>query len=199
MSTRRIGRDAGTTIVEMMVAVSVFLVVSAALFDAVTSFQRNDKRNEQVTQVRGYMRAAMDSIGRDVRAATTITPLASSVLFTNQLDIVNLAADGITTQNLRWRLDGSNNLVRETLSSPGGTVTASRVVLASAGGGAALLQYFDSTGIELVPGVTSAVNLSTCTARVRVNLSVTAGVNRPRTTMTTDIALRNRIPGTLGC
>jgi type II secretory pathway pseudopilin PulG len=191
------GEDRATTIVEMVVAMSLFALVSVSLFASITAFTANDHKVEQVTTMRGDLRRALDVVSRDIRSSTTLTALASSVTFSTQVDLVLLAADGVTLQPVRWRLAGGV-LRREPLGSPGGTATSSRAVVSGLAN-TALLRYFDSSGVELVPGVTASSVIANCAVRLRVDLVARPAANRAATTATTDIALRNRTPGALGC
>jgi type II secretory pathway component PulJ len=189
--------ERGTTIVEMTVAMALFALVSVSLFASISAFTVNDHQVEQVTTMRGDLRRTLDVVSRDIRMTTTLSALASSVTSATQVDLVLLAADGTTPQPTRWRLS-AGALLREPLSAVGGTATSTRTVVSGLIN-TTLFQYFDSTGVELLPGVASAASIATCTARIRIVLVARPAANRAATTATTDIALRNRTPGTLGC
>jgi type II secretory pathway pseudopilin PulG len=189
--------DRATTIIEMMVAMSLFALVSVSLFASINAFTANDHKVEQVTTMRGDLRRALDVVARDIRSATTLTTLVSSVTYATQVDLVLLAPDGVTALPTRWRL-GGGALVREPLSGSGGTATSSRTVVSGLSN-TTLLRYFDSTGAELVPGVTSASAIANCAVRLRILLVARPAANRVATTATTDVTIRNRTPGALGC
>ncbi|MGE3326643.1 MAG: type II secretion system protein J [Acidimicrobiia bacterium] len=195
---RRPEGDQGTTMVEMMVAAALFLAVSFAMLDVMDSFTRTNSKLEQVGKTQRDLQEAVEMMSRDLRGATTLTTLASSVTYANQIDLVALSLDGTTSLPVRWRL-GSGQLLREPLASAGGSATSSRTVMTGLSSSASLLRYFRSDGTELVPGTATASAIATCTTRIRITIAKSPGTNRPATSVSTDIAIRNRIPGTLGC
>src|SRR2546421_12041125 len=62
-----IKREQGFTLVELMVAVAAFSIVSLAAFAVLDSGQRNALMNDQTVKVQQNVRLAMDIIARDVR------------------------------------------------------------------------------------------------------------------------------------
>lgn len=64
--TRRIGDDAGYTLVEMMIAMGVMLLVMGGTFTAMTEAMKAEHTAKQVTGMNGNLRAAMDLMVRDL-------------------------------------------------------------------------------------------------------------------------------------
>jgi Tfp pilus assembly protein PilW len=195
---RRYRNDAGTTLAEMMMVVALFLTASAVMFSSLATFQTNDVASQQVTQMRQDMRLALDQIARDLRGTTSIGLLGASATYASQLDLVTLASDGVTVLPVRWRVSGST-LVREPLVSHGGVAASTRGVLGSLSTTSGVFRYFDSTGAELVAGVATAASLAGCTTRVRITVSEAPSATRAATSDSVDVAIRNLVPGTLGC
>lgn len=194
----RLAGEHGTTLVEVMVAATLFLAVSFAMLDVMDSFTRTNSKLERVGQVQRDLPETVEMLARDLRGATAITTLASSVTYGNQIDLVTLGLDGTTVLPVRWRMS-NGQLLREPLSVAGGAATSSRSVMTGLSSATALLRYFRSDGTEMVPGTASAGTIATCTTRIRITIEKSPGPNRPITSASTDIAIRNRMPGTLGC
>src|SRR5438093_4072057 len=83
----------GFSIIELMVAVAAFSVVSLAAFAVLQSGQRNALMNDQTVKVQQNVRLAMDLIARDIRMtgygnpAVGILPLPC----TNHMNATNAA------------------------------------------------------------------------------------------------------------
>src|SRR5947208_16346263 len=77
-SSRDVGRQHGFTIIELMVAVAAFSIVSLAAFAVLDSGQRNALMNDQTVKVQQNVRLAMDIIARDIRMTGYGKPAAGS-------------------------------------------------------------------------------------------------------------------------
>src|SRR5438105_1505251 len=79
-SPLEIKREQGFTLVELMVAVAAFSIVSLAAFAVLDSGQRNALMNDQTVKVQQNVRLAMDLIARDIRMTGYGNPAAGSLL-----------------------------------------------------------------------------------------------------------------------
>ena len=77
METRR--GDGGFSLVELMVAMTVTLIVSAAIYGLLTSGSNAFRREPELADRQQNIRAAMDAISRDVFNAGTALPTYSQV------------------------------------------------------------------------------------------------------------------------
>src|SRR5437660_11550425 len=75
-----IKREQGFTLIELMVAVAAFSIVSLAAFAVLDSGQRNALMNDQTVKVQQNVRLAMDLIARDIRMTGYGNPAAGSLL-----------------------------------------------------------------------------------------------------------------------
>src|SRR5438093_13443637 len=69
----------GFTIIELMVAVAAFSIVSLAAFAVLSSGQRNAVMNDQTVKVQQNVRLAMDLIARDIRLTGYGNPVAATL------------------------------------------------------------------------------------------------------------------------
>ncbi len=74
-----IQREQGFTLVELMVAVAAFSIVSLAAFAVLDSGQRNALMNDQTVKVQQNVRLAMDLIARDIRMTGYGNPAAGAL------------------------------------------------------------------------------------------------------------------------
>ena len=72
-------REQGFTLIELMVAVAAFSIVSLAAFAVLDSGQRNALMNDQTVKVQQNVRLAMDLIARDIRMTGYGNPAAGSL------------------------------------------------------------------------------------------------------------------------
>ena len=80
MSPLGIKSEQGFTLIELMVAVAAFSIVSLAAFAVLDSGQRNALMNDQTVKVQQNVRLAMDLIARDIRMTGYGNPAAGSLL-----------------------------------------------------------------------------------------------------------------------
>ena len=73
------GREQGFSLIELMVAVAAFSIVSLAAFAVLSSGQRNALMNDQTVKVQQNVRLAMDLIARDIRMTGYGNPVAGSL------------------------------------------------------------------------------------------------------------------------
>src|SRR5436853_7635692 len=73
-------RQKGFTLIELMVAVAAFSIVSLAAFAVLSSGQRNAVMNDQTVKVQQNVRLAMDLIARDIRLTGYGNPVAGTLL-----------------------------------------------------------------------------------------------------------------------
>jgi prepilin-type N-terminal cleavage/methylation domain-containing protein len=66
MTTRRLQSDAGFSLPEVMVAMTIMLFVLAGTFTAMNNAMRADRTAREVTNLNGNLRASMDLVVRDL-------------------------------------------------------------------------------------------------------------------------------------
>src|SRR5438132_564040 len=111
-SSRDVGRQHGFTIIELMVALAAFSIVSLAAFAVLSSGQRNAVMNDQTVKVQQNVRLAMDLIARDIRltgygnpVAGTMLPCANHLNATdNTPGAVDTGADSISVMTLNQQV-----------------------------------------------------------------------------------------------
>ena len=72
--------ERGFTLIELMVALAAFAIISVAGFAVLNTGQRSAMSNDQTVQIQQNVRLAMDLIARDVRMSSFGNPAAGSFL-----------------------------------------------------------------------------------------------------------------------
>jgi len=117
---RRVGRsDRGTSLVEVMVAMTLAVVVMATVMGTFISFGRAERRQAAAIDQRQEMRRAIDEIAGTLRAAWPLRPAADAATARTQVTF-DLPDDdtGVSTRRLRFDAD-SHTVVLERLDDPG--------------------------------------------------------------------------------
>ena len=77
--------DRGFTLIELMISLSIFAVVSAAAFSVLIASQKTATMTDQTVQIQRNVRLAMDLIARDLRMAAFGNPAAGTAGCAQQL------------------------------------------------------------------------------------------------------------------
>ncbi|GAC1320634.1 MAG: hypothetical protein NVSMB12_20440 [Acidimicrobiales bacterium] len=158
--------EGGFTLVELLVTMTVFLLVSGALLSAMESGMRTERRASGRIDDEQTVRLALAQLGRDVRNADALTPSALATL-PDELDLVN------GPNQISWRYDPSAGALTRAVTS-GGTTTPGVVVRNATNGLQPVFRLLGRAGADLaaIPGETAA-DVYRCA--VAVEASVTAG------------------------
>lgn len=108
----RLQSEPGFTLIELMISLSIFAIVSLAAFSVLSSSQQMAVMNDQTVQVQRNVRLAVDLISRDLRMAGYGNPAAGSLGgCANHVNPTNSAA-------------GSDSISVMTIDQPIGTLAA---------------------------------------------------------------------------
>lgn len=77
--------ERGFTLIELMISLAIFAVVSAAAFSVLSASQKTATMNDQTVQIQRNVRLAMDLIARDLRMAAFGNPAANTAGCAQQL------------------------------------------------------------------------------------------------------------------
>lgn len=148
----------GFTITELMVAITIFGVVMAAIYSSYLSQQEAFQITEAVTDAQQNLRAGMYMLERDIRMAgfdptgskkfEFVSPLASTTITFSY----DASEDGVagTTEYIRFQRDPTRQTLQRCLGSGGPPPTsypASSTSDIAEYIASANFQYFDSNGI----------------------------------------------------
>lgn len=195
---RRRRDESGFTVVELAITLLISGIVTASLFGMLDSQTRAERRMTALANNQELVRQALVTMQRDFRSAEPLIPLADAMKYPSEVELLHLDFDTDAAERFRWRVDTTTSeLVRETLSDTG-VVTATTHRLAGVTS-SNLFRYFSSNGGELVPGVATSATIATCTIRMRIDLSAAPEVGPAAIASTSDVDLRNRLPGNAAC
>lgn len=110
------------------------------------------------------------------------------------------AAAGGTDTFVRWTLAGTA-LTRSILTGPGGSASSSRTVISNVRNlekSIPMLHYFNSNGDELTATATAG-DFVNCTVRVHITISSDSDPGPLPFEQNSDVQIRNRLPGGVGC
>lgn len=162
------GRDeGGYTLVELLVTMTVFLLVSGTLLGALESGLRTEHRASDRIDDEQAVRLVLAQFSRDVRGADAITPTTLNTLATE----VDLASG---TQSISWRYDPVAGRLSRTLTS-GSSTTPGVSVEGLANGAAPVFRLLDRAGADFsaAPG-NSAADAFRCAVGVEASVTSNA-------------------------
>ena len=195
---RRRRSDSGSSLTEMMVVILVLAVVMLSISQVLASLTKNEDLQQAKVANQERVRLTMLEMAREIRSANPILPLPTYEQYQNQIDVaVGSLVQG--QQYIRWRLEGET-LVKEDLASAVGPVNDSRIVLRNVRNstlGIQLFRYYKSNDSEVIGNVPA--DYANCTIRVRISIASDSEPGPIPFEENSDVEIRNRIPGGLGC
>lgn len=195
----------GFTLVEVAVTGLIMMTVFAALFGVLESGTKVEGRTHALINSQEDVRFAMAEVLRDVRAADPLLALPTASSYASSFELRHGESDAPVY--IRWSLDLTTSmLVRQTLSAPGGTPTATtyrleRVRNGDAGNVVTMFRYYNSEGTELTTGNATASDFANCAIRVSITIKADTdpAPGLQPFSLTSDAKLRNRLAGGVGC
>ena len=183
------------TLIELSIASAVMLVVLATLVGILSSVTRNDALQQSRIVNQEQVRQTMLTMSREIRSANPAVVQSDSTAYATAFESV-LGTTGGTQTDFLWRLSGTT-LVREVLDSQGGNVVTTATVLNNVTS-SPLFQYFDEHGNEIT-SPQYASDYVNCAIRIRINVTAAPDTGSSPFTEVSDVELRNRLPGGIGC
>ena len=191
--------SAGFTVVEVTIVMAIAMVVMSSLLALLTSQSNAAVRVETFVDNQEQLRLTLVAMQRDLRSATAILDPPADADRGARVDLeVYADPETILVSRIRWRITEGSRLVREDVSADGSVqVTASLdgVVRPPAG----LFEYFSAHDEHPLSAAESSGTIADCTVRVRIDLWAAP---KPRSTvvkLSSDVQLRNRLQGRIGC
>lgn len=195
--------EAGFTAVELVITSLLLSIITAAVLSVLVSQTKAERRTSAVVNSQEDVRVALTTIVRDLRSADPMLSPATVDAGAYQVDLqLNDKNGNLVT--IRWTLDKVNQqLLRQTLSAPGGTVTGTTYRLSRIhngdGTGTPVFTYFNSLGAQMTASNSTANDLANCSIRVHISLTADTNPGPAPFTLESDAELRNRLPGGVGC
>ena len=201
--TRQARDESGFTAAEVVMTSLLLSIVTAMVLSVLVSQTRAERRTTAVVNSQQDVRFAMTAMVRDLRSADPMLPATTVDAAKYQVDL-QLTDTGGGTSYVRWTLDAANQmLLRQTLSGPGGTVTAAKLTLKRVhngdGAGTPIFTYYNSTGTQMTSSNATPADLANCSIRVQVTVTADSNPGPAPFTVASDAELRNRLPGGVGC
>jgi type II secretory pathway pseudopilin PulG len=167
--------DRGTSLVEILVATTVMAAVIATVFSLVDSGLRREQSEEEVSAADRTVAVAVDLFAADVRHARALVVPATGEDPTQVITLDVTEPDGRQLR-IRWRTTATT-VLRQQLDLLG-AVSVSQTVLTNAQPAAPTFAYYNATGIELQPGVTTPGALAGCAAQLGIDLRMDPSTGR---------------------
>ena len=196
----RTRRDAGFTALEMVVVVFISSIVTTALLGLLNSLTHNQRTQDALVNNQERVRQTMTEMGRDLRSADPLVALSDVTQYADGFEAALTPASGGSDTYVRWTLSGTT-LTRSILTGPGGSATSTRAVITNVRNiekSVPMLRYYNSDGVELTASA-SAGDFVNCTVRVHINLSSDSDPGPLPFEQNSDVQIRNRLPGGVGC
>jgi type II secretory pathway component PulJ len=204
-------RDAGFTLVELVVGMGILLLVLGMFFSTLVSLTRSEDRSQRLVSNEQNVRFELDELARDIRAANPLVPLLNATdasAYNNQIELL-LGPSGGTQTVVRWTYDtAKEQMVRQIMSDTGSSATVlsqswylNRVRNVETG--IPVFTYYSQHGADLVEQtLANQGNLhdaANCATRVHMELTSDSNPGPMPFTETQDVEIRNRLPGNVGC
>ena len=118
-------KEAGFTLVELILAMLVFLIVTGSIYGMLQVAQRSRSIVNQQTQLNKNVRLALNLIGRDTYNAGFGYPLKSSVILPNNRisPLLGIPNDSDATRDTLPPIIAGNNITLNTFTGSGGALT----------------------------------------------------------------------------
>lgn len=196
------GRDrdheAGFTVVELAIVMMISMTVMASIVGMLHSQSKAERSVNGLASAQEQVRLALVAVQSDLRSAEPLVALPTASEFPKRMEIIHLDFDTDAMLRFRWRLDDVNDeLVRETLDDAG-NVTATTFRLGGVTNNT-VFRYFNSRGDELTAENSTPEIIASCTLRVRVLIDAAPEDGPQPLDNWSDVQLRNRLPGGVGC
>ena len=182
-------RASGFTLMELLVSMSIGMVVLAALAKTFTVQSRQNTAEEQVAQMQGNARAALDLMVREIQmakynpAGTAFSSAYGVTYSASQLEVkADMDGDGTistssgSVEDIIYTRDAANNYITRKLGSGTAEIVADNIT-------AFTFAYYDANG--------SAVTSSGNSGNIRkVTINITARTAKPDPSYTTNSGYR---------
>jgi type II secretory pathway pseudopilin PulG len=179
------GNERGTTMLEVLLAASLFVVLGASMMGVLESTARGAANDERKQQSLNDVRNALDTISGDLRSTTAIDGATAAADMPWSITVQALDRKGA---DVSLRIERASGALVWTRTAPS---PASRMLLTDVSNGSEpMVRYYRSDGIEIVPAVDGAAAVRDCAARLRLTLAVPN--NATDIIRSVDIALPNR-------
>lgn len=178
--SQRLSGEAGFTLVEVLVAMTIAVFVLFGILQVLDSFSSSAARQTKITDANAQTRVAMDRIVRDLRQARTVEVAAAD-------DLVYTVTDSATAvRRERVCLDAANRLWRSSVTTTTAPATpiAAGTPCPTAGSGAFLITSLLSANSASNPLFTYDSATAANVRNIGLTFSLNAG-NRGRTDTST--------------
>ena len=199
------GNDAGFTILEVAITSALGAMVATAILGMLISQTRAEEHVRTFAANHEDVRQALLAIGQDLRSAEPLTEVSNPLDLRYRVDLkIYETVESTVAQKIRWRIDtASGDLVREVMTT-GDVVTETSHRLkhvANVSLNRALFTYYraDNIAYDLGAVGTTPGTVAQCTVRVALELHASPNGGREPVKLSSDVQLRNRIPGDPVC
>ncbi len=198
--------ESGFTILEVTMVSAILLLVMGAFFGLLLSLTKTEQRTGALVGNEQEARFVLTALARDLRAANPLSTFSTATEYRSKVQMTLGAAPG--QQVVRWVYDTApasptyRSLLRQTLAADG-TVTSSTVRLrnirnADRSPPVPMFGFASQSGADLI-AAGQAANVGNCAIQVHVTITADSNPGPEPFTVLSDIQLRNRLPGGVGC
>jgi prepilin-type N-terminal cleavage/methylation domain-containing protein len=183
-------REAGMTLVEMMVAMLVSTILAAGLISTVSVFTKAEANVVNSSNAAASVRGVLLQFQHDVQSANPLDALSSVSAYNDELQLTVQPSGSVVT----WQYSSG----AQTLTRTVGTSSTTELTNVT-NGASAVFYYYDHCGVNQVtdPEATAA-SIADSTTVVQISLSVADLSAAPYGT-TTSVNIMNKPPGDSRC
>jgi prepilin-type N-terminal cleavage/methylation domain-containing protein len=191
--------ETGFSLVEVMVSMTIMSILIGTLLGSMDIATRGQQRQEALVANQETVRNALLQMDRDLRGANPLEPLTLTSSYSSEIEAAVMEPSG--TQYILWQLSGTT-VTRSVLSAPNGNTISTQTVLTNVSNnstGTSLFRYFNSAETELTPANNTAGDFANCTIRILITVGAASDPGPVPFTESSDVEIRNRLPGGIGC
>lgn len=199
--------EAGFTVIEVTMVTAILLVVMAAFFGLLISLTKTEQRTNALVSNEQDARFVLGDLARDLRASNPMSTFPTVGEYRSKVQMTLGKAPDQTV--VRWLYDTDptsstyRSLLRQTIDPTTGAVLSSTERLrnvrnAERSPPVPMFSYTSQSGVDLV-AAGQAANVGNCTIQVHLEITADSNPGPEPFTVRSDVQLRNRLPGGVGC
>ena len=190
---------------------AILLIVMAACFTTLLMLTKTEQRTNALVSNEQDARLVLTDLARDIRAANPMQPLpgignAAISTYQSQLQLAAGTSESYTV--VRWVYDSTpgsptyRSLSRQVIDPLNPSIPLTSTVrlsnIRNAERGVPMFGFTSQSGVDLLTAG-QAGNVASCAIQVHIVITADSNPGPEPFTVNSDVQLRNRLPGGVGC
>ncbi|MGH9063217.1 MAG: PulJ/GspJ family protein [Acidimicrobiales bacterium] len=186
-------REAGFTVVELMVTSAIMLVALGVFGGLLVSLTGATNRGDALVTNEQDVSTVLTQLNRDLRSSNPLLPLALTSNYPDEVEMALVDPTTGGTTDVTWKFDPTTQTLTRQLGSGTADVVLTGVKNSTATPAVPFFSYFDDQGDNLVTGGAPPGTVATCTTNVQVQVVGAAEPGPQPFREQSDVQLRNQL------